>query len=155
MESEGKIRSWGVSNFDVDELDAVWRIAGKGKLACNQVLYHLGERAIEHAVIPWCEQHGVAVVAYSPFGQSRFPGPRSEGGRVLEEIARSHGATARQVALRFLVRRESVFAIPKAARSEHTEENAGSGTLQLTAADLARLDGAFPLGRQPRHLPML
>ena len=75
-------------------------VAGHGRLACNQVLYHLGERAIEHAVIPWCERHGVAVVAYSPFGHAGgFPGPRTPGGRVLEEIAAAHGATPRQVAL--------------------------------------------------------
>src|ERR1700741_322098 len=69
----GKIRSWGVSNFDADDLDEMLDVAGEGKMACNQVLYHLRERAIEHAVIPWCEQHGVAVVAYSPFGHDDFP----------------------------------------------------------------------------------
>ena len=71
----GKILSWGVSNFDVPDLEEACEIAGEGRLACNQVLYHLQERAIEHAVIPWCEEHGVAVVAYSPFGHGRFPGP--------------------------------------------------------------------------------
>ena len=80
----GKIRSWGVSNFDVDDLDHLHAVAGKGKIACNQVLYHLQERAIEHAVIPWCEKHGVAVVAYSPFGHNDFPSPRSKGGEVLQ-----------------------------------------------------------------------
>src|SRR5438067_13858369 len=76
----GKIRSWGVSNFDVDDLDPLHAVAGKGRIACNQVLYHLQERAIEHAVIPWCEQHGVAVVAYSPFDHNEFPSARSKGG---------------------------------------------------------------------------
>ncbi len=76
----GKIRSWGVSNFDADDLGELLAIAGKGKIACNQVLYHLQERAIEHAVIPWCEQHGVAVVAYSPFGHNDFPSSRSKAG---------------------------------------------------------------------------
>src|SRR6516164_7244346 len=84
----GKIKSWGVSNFDADDLDEILDVSGEGKIACNQVLYHLKERAIEHAVIPWCERHGVAVVAYSPFGHDNFPGPRSEGGRILAEIAR-------------------------------------------------------------------
>ena len=74
-------------------------------MACNQVLYHLGERAIEQAVLPWCEQNGVALVGYSPFGHGDFPGPDSRDGKVLAEIARAHGATSRQVALRFLVRR--------------------------------------------------
>ena len=77
----GKIRSWGVSNFDVGDLDELLEVAGEGRIACNQVLYHLKERAIEHAVIPWCERHGVAVVAYSPFGHDDFPSPRSKRAR--------------------------------------------------------------------------
>src|SRR5712671_5065590 len=119
----GKIRSWGVSNFDTDDLDELLSVAGKGKIACNQVLYHLGERAIEHAVIPWCEQHGVAVVAYSPFGHNDFPSPRSKPGETLQEIAKVHGASPRQVALGFLTRRPGVFAIPKASTAEHAADN--------------------------------
>ena len=99
--SEGKIRSWGVSNFDADDLDEMLEVAGEGKIACNQVLYHLQERAIEHAVIPWCKQHGTAVVAYSPFGHNDFPSPRSKAGEVLQRIADAHGASPRQVALGF------------------------------------------------------
>jgi diketogulonate reductase-like aldo/keto reductase len=155
LQNAGKILSWGVSNFDEDDLDEMQAIAGEGRCACNQVLYHLKQRAIEHAVIPWCEQHDVAVVAYSPFGQSDFPGPRTTGGRVLKEIADAHGATPRQVALRFLVRRPSLFAIPKASTPEHVAENAGAGDLQLTAAELARIDQAFPPGPRPRQLPTL
>src|ERR1700749_3912325 len=85
--SAGKIRSWGVSNFDSDDLDEMLDVAGQGKIACNQVLYHLQERAIEHAVIPWCAKHDVAVVAYSPFGHNDFPDQRSNGGAVLQTIA--------------------------------------------------------------------
>ena len=154
LRRDGKIRAWGVSNFDVAELDAVWKLAG-ARLACNQVLYHLQERAIEHAVIPWCEQHGVAVVAYSPFGSGAFPGPRTKGGRALQLVADVHGATPRQVALAFLTQRPSVFAIPKAGRPEHVEDNAAAGALRLTSADVARLDRAFPRGRRPRTLPVL
>src|SRR5579872_3230234 len=100
--SAGKIRSWGVSNFDADDLDELLDVAGEGKIACNQVLYHLQERAIEHAVIPWCVKHGVAVVAYSPFGHNDFPGPKTKGGEILQAIATRHNASARQVALAFL-----------------------------------------------------
>ncbi len=107
--SAGKIRSWGVSNFDTDDLDEMLAVAGKGKIACNQVLYHLGERAIEHAVIPWCQQHGTAVVAYSPFGHDDFPQPHSEAGEVLRKISEAHDASPRQVALGFLTREASVF----------------------------------------------
>ena len=152
---DGKILAWGVSNFDEDDLESVQMIAGAGQLTCDQVLYHLQQRAIEHAVMPWCERHEVAVVGYSPFGSGRFPGPRTKGGRVLREIASAHGATPRQVALRFLVRRPSTFTIPKSASPEHTAENAGAGDLQLSDDELARIDAAFPLGRRPRTLPTL
>jgi len=153
LERQGKILAWGVSNFDVPDLEEVVRIAGEGRLACNQVLYHLHERAIEHAVLPWCEQHGVALVGYSPFGHGRFPGPHTPEGRVLGAIAALHGATARQVALAFLVRRAPLFAIPKASQLDHVTENAGAD-LRLTEADLTRIDQGFPLGRRPRDLPM-
>ena len=155
LRGEGKILSWGVSNFDVPDLEDAYRIAGDGPLSCNQVLYHLQERAIEHAVIPWCEAHGVAVVAYSPFGHGEFPGPDTEGGRVLQQIAAAHRATPRQVALRFLLRRPSLFVIPKASRPGHVAENAGAGDLRLTEAEAARIDAAFPRGPRPRELPML
>jgi diketogulonate reductase-like aldo/keto reductase len=155
LRAAGKILSWGVSNFDVPDLDEARRIAGEGRLACNQVLYHLNERAIEHAVLPWCEKHSVAVVAYSPLGHGEFPGPRTKGGRVLEEIAAAHQATSRQVALGFLLRRPSLFAIPKASSPEHAEENAGAGDLRLTAEEIARIDQAFPRGPRPSELPTL
>jgi len=155
LQVAGKILSWGVSNFDVPDLEEALEIAGEGGLVCNQVLYHLQERAIEHAVLPWCEEHDVAVVGYAPFGHGSFPGPDTPGGRVLQEIAAAHKATPRQVALRFLVRRPSLFTIPKASRPDHTTENAGAGDLRLTEAELARIDRAFPLGPRPRTLPVL
>ncbi|HJU06822.1 MAG TPA: aldo/keto reductase [Nitrospiraceae bacterium] len=155
LQREGKILSWGVSNFDVPDLEEARKLTGENGPVCNQVLYHLKERAIEHAVLPWCDSHGVAVVAYSPFGQGDFPGPRTAGSRVLKDIAAAHGATVRQVALRFLVRRPSTFAIPKASRSAHVVENAGAGNLRLTDAELARIDQAFPLDPPPRELPVL
>src|SRR5882724_9989956 len=151
----GKIRSWGVSNFDVDDLDELLDVAGEGKIACNQVLYQLNERAIEHAVIPWCERHGVAVVAYSPFGHNDFPSPRSKAGEVLQAIADAHKASARQVALAFLTRAPSVFAIPKAASADHAADNAAAGALKLGDSEIAALDKAFPRGPKPRGLPML
>jgi diketogulonate reductase-like aldo/keto reductase len=153
--ADGKIRSWGVSNFDADDLEEILKIAGKGKIACNQVLYHLQERAIEHTVMPWCAKHDVAVVAYSPFGHDDFPKPHSKAGEVLGMIAKSHGASPRQVALSFLTREQEVFAIPKAASAEHAADNAKAGDLELSAEDIASLDRAFPRGAKPRSLPML
>lgn len=151
----GKIKSWGVSNFDAADLDEILDVAGEGRIACNQVLYHLKERAIEHAVIPWCERHGVAVVAYSPFGHDDFPDVRSKGGAVLGRIAEARRATPRQVALSFLTRATTVFAIPKASSAEHAGENAAAGDLVLTKDEIAALDAAFPRGSKPRSLPML
>jgi diketogulonate reductase-like aldo/keto reductase len=155
LRTAGKIRAWGVSNFDVADLEQAVAIAGEGRIACNQVLYHLGERAIEHRVLPYCEAHGIAVVAYSPFGSGRFPGRRSDGGRALAEVAEARGASERQVALAFLVRRPSVFAIPKASRADHVAVNAGAGDLGLTAGEIRRIERAFPLGPVPVELPIL
>jgi diketogulonate reductase-like aldo/keto reductase len=155
LQHDGKILSWGVSNFDVPDLEEAWAIAGNGHLVCNQVLYHVKERAIEHAVLPWCEKRDIAVVGYSPFGHGRFPGLRTKGGRVLQEIAEAHHATTRQVALRFLVRHPSTFTIPKASSPEHATENAGAGDLELSEAELARIDEAFPPGPAPSELPVI
>src|ERR1700750_2249749 len=152
LKSAGKIRSWGVSNFDADDLDEILAVSGEGKIACNQVLYHLKERAIEHAVIPWCARHDVAVVAYSPFGHNDFPSPASAGGKLLAKIADAHKATPRQVALSFLVRETPVFAIPKAGDAEHAAENAGAGKLTRGKDEIAALDAGFPRGPKPRSL---
>jgi diketogulonate reductase-like aldo/keto reductase len=153
---QGKILAWGVSNFDVPDLDEVAAIAGPGHPACNQVLYHLKERAIEHAVLPWCAKHGSAVVAYTPFGQS--PGiyaGESKPARVLREIADAHGATPRQVALRFLLRHPDTFVIPKASDIAHVTENAGAYAVELSDSETNKIDAAFPRGKAPRGLPMI
>jgi diketogulonate reductase-like aldo/keto reductase len=152
----GKILSWGVSNFDVADLDEVIAIAGAGHPVCNQVLYHLQERAIEHAVLPWCQRHGTAVVAYTPFGQSPTAfDPRTKQGRVLHAIAEDHQATARQVALRFLLRNPEIFVIPKASSIAHLTENAGAAAVELSEDELARIDAAFARGKPRRGLPMI
>ena len=155
LRRDGKIRAWGVSNFDVGELEEAAAVAGPTNIACNQVLYHLEERSIEHDVIPWCEARGVAVVGYSPFGSGRFPSLSSRAGRVLGDVAADHGASPRQVALQFLVRRSSLFAIPKAGRVAHVEDNAAAATLVLTDDEVARLDTAFPRGRRRRGVSTL
>src|SRR5262245_51507564 len=122
LQRKGSIRNYGVSNFDEHELAEAVRLAGPGRIACNQVLYHLGERAIEHAVLPACKRLGVALVGYSPFGSGRFPKANTPGGRALAEIAARTGATPRQLALAFLTRDEGVVTIPKSAREAHLRE---------------------------------
>jgi diketogulonate reductase-like aldo/keto reductase len=141
LKKDGKIRSWGVSNFDVRGLDEAVRLAGEGRIACNQVLYHLAERTIEHELLPWCEGRGIPVVAYSPLGAQHF-----RSGKVLDEIAAARQATPRQIALAFLIRRKGVFAIPKTSVPRHVEENAAAADLQLSDDEIRRLDAAFPRG---------
>lgn len=155
LRAEGKILSYGVSNFDIPDLEEAWRIAGGSDLVCNQVLYHLRERAIEHDVLPWCEQHHVAVTAYSPFGHGDFPGRDTPVGRQLAEIAQAHDATSRQIALAFLLSRPGVFVIPKASTIAHVEENAAAAAITLSQSEIDRIDAAFPRGPRRHSLPML
>lgn len=157
LQREGKIRSWGVSNFDEEDLEEAYELSeapGEG-VACNQVLYHLKERAIEHAVIPSCESHGIAVVDYSPFGSGNFPGAGTPGGQVLAEVAKAHGVTPRQIALAFLIRHPSVFTIPKTVNPKRAVENAAACDIVLSPEDLAAIERAFPKGAAPRSLPMI
>jgi diketogulonate reductase-like aldo/keto reductase len=154
LQADGKIRAYGVSNFDVDDLEEALAITGPGRIACNQVLYHLEERSIEHAVIPWCRQHEVAVVAYSPFGSGQFPSADSASGKVLTKIAKSRGVSAYQAALAFLIAQGRVFAIPKASQPGHVRDNAAAGDLELDSAEMNALDGAFP-ARRRRRLAMI
>ncbi len=144
LREQGKTRFVGVSNF---EADAMVEAASylRAPLACNQVLYHLCERGIEHELIPAANRHGIAIVAYTPFGRGSFL--RASARRTaLESVATKHGATARQAALAFLTREPGLFAIPKAARVEHVEENAAAGELELDAEDVAAIAAAFPRG---------
>jgi diketogulonate reductase-like aldo/keto reductase len=118
------------------------------------VLYHLEERTIEHAVEPWCAQNNVAVVGYTPFGESGFP-PRGKGGQLLAQLAKQHGATERQIALAFLTRKEHLFAIPKSGNARHVRENAGASAVTLAPSEVLALDAAFPLGPRRRGVAML
>lgn len=141
LRQAGKVLSYGVSNFDVEGLEEAVKLAGKGRIACNQILYNLSERTAEHHVIPWCEKNGIAVVAYSPIGAQHF-----KSGKVLEEIAAARRATPRQIALAFLLHRKGVFAIPKSSVAAHVEQNAAAAAIALTDDEVRRLDAAFPRG---------
>jgi len=144
LQKAGKIRAYGVSNFAEELLQEVVAIAGKGRIACNQVLYNLNERHVEAKLYSLCRKLGVALVGYSP-----FDGVSDKG--ALAEVAREVRATPRQVALAFLTRLEGTFAIPKSEQVEHVRENAKR--VQLTAAQLGRLEKAFPL-RERSELPV-
>jgi diketogulonate reductase-like aldo/keto reductase len=134
---QGSIRFAGVSNLDVSELEPAERAQ---RMACNQVLYHLGDRGIERRLLPWCAEREIPVVAYSPFGHGDFP----ERSKVLGEIARRHGRTARQVVLNWVTRHPNVFTIPKTSQVERVKQNGAATDFQLTPQDLADIDRAFP-----------
>jgi diketogulonate reductase-like aldo/keto reductase len=138
LRSSGKIRSYGVSNFDEALLEEAVRIAGPGKIACNQVLYNLSERHVEARLLPMCHKLGIALVGYSPF--MNLP-----SGGALAQVARELDATPRQVALAFLVRLPGTFAIPKAQKVAHVRENAGAADLKLSRDQISRLEKAYPL----------
>jgi diketogulonate reductase-like aldo/keto reductase len=152
LKKEGKILAWGLSNFDVADVESAIEIAGEGVIACNQVLYNLTERDAEHVLQPVCERHGIAFVAYSPLGSGQFPRRGSWRGDVLEGIASARGVTARAVALAFLARRPTSFVIPKSARADHVAELA-AGDLVLTRAEIDTIDAAFPLGPPKSKMP--
>jgi diketogulonate reductase-like aldo/keto reductase len=133
------IRFTGVSNFDAQQVQQAEAALKNERLACDQVLYHLGDRGVERRLVPYCAQREIAVVAYSPFGHKAFPAIKA-----LERVARRHNATPRQVVLNFLTRDSSVFTIPKAGNPDHVRENAGAADLQLTEEDIAEIDRAFP-----------
>jgi len=146
LRRDGKIGAFGVSNFDVADLEEAITISTD--IACNQVLYHLKERAIEHVVLPWCEKRGIPVVAYSPLGEGDFRGSDPD----LQAVARAHDVAVHAVALAWLARR--TFVIPKSSNLAHVRENAAAGELTLSAEEVDRLDRAFPIGpRKP--LPMI
>ena len=140
---DGKVRHIGVSNFEVDDLEAAESLLGKGVLAANQVLYHLEDRGAESEVLPWCKAHKVTLVAYSPFGAGDFL--RSTKARsAVEAASKATGLSLRQVALAFLVRDPAVVAIPKAESVAHVRDNAG-GDAELPKDVIAQLDEAFPV----------
>ena len=154
LQQAGKIRSYGVSNFDVELLEQVVALAGPGKIACNQVLHHLEERYAEDRLLGPCKRLGVALVAYSPFGSGEFPSDTSDGGRVLAEVAGEQGVSTRQIALAFLIRLEGTFAIPKSRSARRVVENAAASHVKLTQDQVLRLETAFPV-RSRRALPTL
>ncbi|HEX3487055.1 MAG TPA: aldo/keto reductase [Micropepsaceae bacterium] len=139
LKQAGKIRHWGVSNFDVDEMDEVVALPDGGQVATNQVMYNLKRRGIEYDLIPWCTKRHIPIMAYSPLDQGRLLRSRE-----LEQIASRHNATAAQIALAWLLHRGQVMVIPKAGSEAHVRENHGALAVKLAAKDLAELDRAFP-----------
>jgi diketogulonate reductase-like aldo/keto reductase len=146
----GKLGAWGVSNFDLDDMQELMAIPDGRNCVANQVLYNLSRRGIEYDLLPWCQEQGIVVMAYSPIEQGRIlRNPE------LIRIAKGYQATPAQVALAFLLEREGVIAIPKSASPQRVEENAQAAELDLSDEDLAALDAAFPPPERKQPLEML
>lgn len=150
LQDAGKIRHWGVSNMDVDDMREIARAPGGDAMATNQVLYNLTRRGIEYDLLPQAQDRGLPLMAYSPIEQGRL----TEYPEV-QDIADRHGVTAAQVALAWVLRQEGVIAIPKASMPEHVRENRAALDLKLTAEDLEELDDMFPPPDGPESLEMI
>lgn len=149
LQKAGKIRHWGVSNFDVSDMEELLALGGKA-VATNQVLYNLTRRGIEYDLLPWSTKHQVPVMAYSPIEQGRLAGHRG-----LEAVAKRHGKTPAQIALAFVLAQPGVIAIPKASTPDHVRDNAAAAEIVLSAEDLAALDAAFPPPKRRAPLEMI
>ena len=150
LRNQGKIGAWGVSNFDLDDMQELMTVPGGENCAVNQVLYNLSRRGVEHDLLPWCQKQGIAVMAYSPIEQGKLL--RSEA---LVRVAKAYQATPAQVALAFLLEREGVIAIPKSSNAGRVAENRDAASLDLTDDDLQALDAAFPPPSRKTPLAML
>ena len=152
---DGLIRYFGVSNFDLEELQEAEQALSKHRISCNQVLYYLRNRGIERRLLPYCTKKGIAVVGYSPFGHEGFPSSKSKEGRILAQVATRNRRTPRQVALNFLTRDPNTFAIPKSRQTEHVRENSSGLGWKLSATDLSVIEQAFPLPADDAPLEMI
>ena len=150
LKAEGLIRAWGVSNFDVDDMERLWALPGSSSCVTNQVYYSASERGIEFGLLPWQREHGVSCMAYSPIDQGAIAKDKS-----LATIGRRHGVSAAQIALAWVIRHPDVIAIPKAVREEHLRANIAAADIRLTARDLAEIDARFPPPRRKRGLSMI
>jgi diketogulonate reductase-like aldo/keto reductase len=146
----GKIRYWGVSNFDRSDMEELTRLTAGRAVAANQVLYNPTRRGIEHDLLPWCRERSIPIMAYSPIEQGRLLGHAA-----LEDVASRHGATPAQVALAWVLRQGNVITIPKSGTVAHVRENYAALDLHLTGQDLAALNAAFPLPARHQPLEML
>ncbi|WP_449632437.1 aldo/keto reductase [Rahnella aceris] len=155
LQQSGKIRRWGVSNLDTDDMQALWKIPGGNACMTNQVLYHAAARGIEFDLLPWCEEHSVPVMAYCPLAQAGKLRHDVLTAPVMQEIANARGVSSAQIALAWVTRTGNVIAIPKAVQPQHVKDNAVALTLSLTADEIARIDTVFPAPNHKTPLDMV
>lgn len=152
--AQGKIRRWGVSNLDCNDMQTLWQVAGGQQCATNQVLYHLASRGIEYDLLPWCQQQNMPLMAYSPLAQAGRLRRDLLSNTVVNDIAHAHNASAAQVLLAWVIRHSGVIAIPKAANVAHVEQNAAALNITLSASELMALDNAYPSPEGKKALDM-
>lgn len=155
LQQQGKIRRWGVSNFDTDEMQKLSRLPGGENCATNQVLYHLASRGIEYDLLPWCQQQQMPVMAYCPLAQAGRLRQSLMSHATLQEIAQQKGISVAQLLLAWVIRKAGVLAIPKASSVAHVEENARALEIGLNSDELARLDEAFPPPQRKQPLDVV
>jgi len=151
LRTAGKIKRWGVSNFDVDDMEELFAIENGRNCSVNQVLYNLEHREIEFDLLPWSQKNKIPIMAYSPVGHDRG----LLENKTLTKLAKRHDATSAQIALAWVLRQPGVIAIPKASNEKHVRENARSIKIKLTEEDLVELDREFPPPKSKKSLPML
>jgi diketogulonate reductase-like aldo/keto reductase len=150
LRRSGKIRHWGVSNFDTDDMDELLRVPAGENCAANQVLYNVTRRGPEFDLIPWMTEHRMPLMAYSPIEQGRLP-----RGGVLQRIGQKYGASPFQIALAWLLQKPDVIAIPKASSPDHVRDNHRALEIRLSPEDLDAIDAEFPPPRRKRPLEMI
>lgn len=155
LTSSGLIRDYGVSNFDVEDMEEAAAIPGGDRIAANQVLYNVSDRGVEFDLLGWCRRHGTTVMAYTPLGNSGRRMQAILGNETLRSVADRHKATPAQIALAWLLRHDHVVAIPKAGTPGHVRENRAALDLELTQDDLREIDAAFPPPHRKTSLAML
>lgn len=155
LKAEGKIRAWGVSNFDVSDMEDLYRVPGGRHCATNQVLYNPASRGIEHALLPWCARQRMPVIAYSPLGSRHATGSDLLSHPTLAAVAERHRCSPAAVALAWTIRSGNVVAIPEAGDVAHVRDNAKALELVLDQEDLASIDAAFPAPTGKVPLEML
>lgn len=148
LAAEGMIRRWGVSNFDVDDMEELINIPGGENCAVNQVLYHLGSRGVEYDLLPWLEQHDISLMAYCPLAQAGDLREELLGSRELQNIAEKYQISVVQLLLAFVLQKKNVLAIPRSGKREHVLANWAVRDLILEQEDLQVIDEAFPAPKQ-------
>ena len=154
LKAEGLIKAWGVSNFDIDDMEELWRLPQGRNCLVNQVLYHTGSRGIEYSLLPWMLKHNVALMSYCPLAQAGSLRSGLFRNRTLMELAEKYHATVPQILLAWNIRNGHTIAIPRSSKAEHTLDNAKADQITLTAEDLAAIDRAYLAPTHKEYLDM-